>query len=165
MKKVFWNAWTATIARVGLAGVLALAGFAKLIEDQGTRRRAILAYRVPGVSVDSADILGLLLPAGEVLLALCLLVGIFVRISALLTAVLMGVFIIGIVSVWLRGYSIDCGCFGGGGDISPSGRNARYTSEVLRDLLFMGLAVRLWFKPHSRLALQRASQRSELSAV
>ena len=154
MRKVLWSPWLATFARVGLAGILAWAGLAKLLEDQGTRRRAILAYRIPGLSVDLADVLGLLLPAGEVLLAVALLAGIGVRVSALLTGLLMAGFIVGIISVWVRGYSIDCGCFGGGGDVSEAGRHARYTQEVLRDLLFMGAAVRLWLHPRSAWALQ-----------
>lgn len=150
---MLWSPWTATFARVFLAGILAWAGLAKLVEDQGTRRRAILAYRIPGISVDMADVLGLLLPIGEVVLAAALLVGIGVRLSGLLTALLMGAFIIGIISVWVRGYSIDCGCFGGGGDVSAAGRNARYTHEILRDLLFMGAGVRLWLHPRSTWAL------------
>ena len=58
-------------------------------------------------------------------LGLLLAMGIMVRFSALVTAVLMVGFIAGIASVWYRGYSIDCGCFGGGGDISPAGRALR----------------------------------------
>jgi uncharacterized membrane protein YphA (DoxX/SURF4 family) len=104
--------------------------------------------------VDLADILGLLLPSVEVLMALALLFGISVRVTALATAILMGVFIVGIISVWARGYSIDCGCFGGGGDVSAAGRNTRYTYEVLRDLLFMGAGVRLWLSPRSYWAAQ-----------
>lgn len=153
-RRLLWSYWTATVARVGLAGVLGWAGMAKLLEDQGTRRRAILAYRVPGISVDLADILGLLLPAVEVLMAVALLVGISVRVTGVATAALMGVFIIGIISVWVRGYSIDCGCFGGGGDVSAAGRNSRYTQEILRDLLFMAAGVRLWLSPRSRWAAQ-----------
>ncbi len=155
MTRLWWHPLTATLARLALAAVLGFAGAIKLIEDQGTRRRAILAYRLPGMSVEVADIVGLMLPAFEVLLALCLLLGLFVRLSSLATAVLMAVFIVGIVSVWVRGYSIDCGCFGGGGDIDPAGRHARYTSEVLRDLLFAGLGVRLWLNPRSVWAVQR----------
>ena len=33
-------------------------------------------------------------------------------------------FMAGVVSVWVRGYSIECGCFGSGGD-SPDGRRRR----------------------------------------
>ena len=38
-----------------------------------------------------------------------------------LAAGLMAVFIAGVISVWVRGLSIDCGCFGGGGAV-PEGR-------------------------------------------
>jgi hypothetical protein len=55
--------------------------------------------------------------------------------------------------VWIRGYNIDCGCFGGGGDISGDGRNWRYTSEILRDLLFTGMGVWLVAWPRTRFAL------------
>lgn len=156
LTSLWWHPIVATLARVALSGILGYAGMVKLVEDQGTRRRAILAYRLPGVSVEAADVLGLLLPAFEVLLAVCLLVGLFVRLSGLATALLMAVFIVGIISVWVRGYSIDCGCFGGGGDIDPAGRHARYTQEVLRDLLFAALGVRLWLSPRSRWALRRS---------
>ena len=163
LRRLLWSHWTATFARVGLAGVLGWAGMAKLLEDQGTRRRAILAYRVPGISVDLADILGLLLPTVEVLMAVALLVGISVRVTAVATAALMGVFIIGIISVWVRGYSIDCGCFGGGGDVSAAGRNSRYTQEILRDLLFMAAGARLWLSPRSRWAAQALTSSPDYS--
>jgi uncharacterized membrane protein YphA (DoxX/SURF4 family) len=87
------------------------------------------------------------LPAFEMAVGLMLLLGIFVRFSAVATFALMTVFIIMIAQVWYRGFSIDCGCFGGGGDVSPEGKEWRYTSEILRDLLFMGLAVLLARKP------------------
>jgi hypothetical protein len=55
----------------------------------------------------------------------------------------------------VRGYSIDCGCFGGGGDISPEGRNLRYATEIGRDLLFMGMAAWLTVRPRSLWSLDR----------
>jgi len=58
--------------------------------------------------------------------------------------------------VWIRGYSIDCGCFGGGGNVSEEGKALRYTSELLRDFLFMGMAVWLVAWPTTKFALDRA---------
>ncbi len=81
--------------------------------------------------------------------------GLFTRWAALGTAILMVGFIIGISSVWIRGYSIDCGCFGGGGDVSEAGKAWRYTTELLRDLLFTGMAVWLVAWPHTKLSLDR----------
>jgi hypothetical protein len=54
-----------------------------------------------------------------------------------------------IAQVWYRGFSIDCGCFGGGGDVSPEGKELRYMAEIARDTLFIGLAVLLVRKPQT----------------
>ena len=69
--------------------------------------------------------------------------------------------IIGIAQVWARGYAIDCGCFGGGGDVDPEGRHVRYTVEILRDFLFMALAVRLARNPSTPFSLIPESPRAE----
>ena len=89
------------------------------------------------------------------LLGLLLAMGIMVRASAAVTALLMLGFIAGIASVWYRGYSIDCGCFGGGWDISPQGRALRYTQEIIRDSAFTGMALWLYRWPATRWSLER----------
>jgi uncharacterized membrane protein YphA (DoxX/SURF4 family) len=147
------RAWIGTVLRLVLAGILFWSGLAKLLETDQARREAILAYRVFPPSW--VDFLGWALPAVEVGLAALLLIGLFTRIAALATALLMLGFIVGISSVWIRGYSIDCGCFGGGGNVSEEGKAWRYTAELLRDFLFMGMAVWLVAWPTTKLALDR----------
>jgi uncharacterized membrane protein YphA (DoxX/SURF4 family) len=147
------RAWIGTVFRLVLSGILFWSGLAKLLESNDVRREAILAYRVFPPSW--VDFLGWALPAFEVALAALLLVGLFTRFAAFATALLMLGFIVGISSVWIRGYSIDCGCFGGGGNIAEEGKVWRYTSELLRDFLFMGMAVWLVAWPTTRLALDR----------
>lgn len=142
----------ATVFRFVLAGILLYAGGIKIMEPHGARD-AIFAYRIFPPSWGS--VLGYALPLLEIGLGLLLLIGLFVRISALVTAILMLAFVAGIASVWSRGYSIDCGCFGGGGDISPEGRASRYTQEILRDLLFAGMGFWLYAKPRTLLALEK----------
>lgn len=142
----------ATVFRFVLAGILLYAGGIKIMEPHGARD-AIFAYRIFPPSW--GGVLGYALPLLEIGLGLLLLIGLFVRISALVTAILMLAFVAGIASVWSRGYSIDCGCFGGGGDISPEGRAARYTQEILRDLLFAGMGFWLFAKPRTLLALEK----------
>ena len=151
MKKVLGQPAIGTFFRLILAGVLGFAGYIKMIEPHGARD-AIMAYRLLPPSV--APFLGYALPAAEIVLAVLLLVGLFVRISGLLSAVLMVLFIIGIASVWIRGYSIDCGCFGGGGDISADGIARKYTDEIVRDafLALMGLWLFRW--PHTLVSLE-----------
>lgn len=144
--------WVGLAFRLILAGVLLFAGVVKLFEDGGAAR-AINAYRVFPPSW--APVLGWGMPALEILLGLLLLVGLFTRWAALITGLLMVGFIAGIISVWARGYSIDCGCFGGGGDVSPEGINQKYLTEIARDLLFTLMAAYLVVWPRSRFALDR----------
>lgn len=147
------TAWIGTAFRLVLAFVLLYAGVAKLFDFE-TSRQAVLAYRVLPVSMASGVAIGL--PALEVLLGLALVLGFAVRWAAAATAVVMLAFIAGIVSVWVRGYSIDCGCFGGGGSVSPEGKDVRYTLEILRDTAFVLMAVWLIVRPVTRLAIPTA---------
>jgi len=154
-RRLWGNPAVGLVFRVVLAGILGFAGVTKLVEPNGARE-AIIAYRIPGMTGQVAGLLGWVLPAGEVLLAVLLLIGLFTRWAALATALLMVAFIVGIASVWARGYSIDCGCFGGGGDVDPDGKAWRYSSEILRDLLFAGMAVWLSVWPRTLLSLDRS---------
>lgn len=147
------RAWIGTVLRLVLSGILFWSGLAKLLETDQARREAILAYRVFPPSW--VDFLGWALPAVEVGLGALLLIGLFTRFAAIGTALLMLGFIVGIASVWIRGYNINCGCFGGGGDVTEAGKAWRYTSEILRDLLFVGMATWLIAWPTTKLALDR----------
>lgn len=148
------RAWIGTLFRVVLAGILFWSGAAKLFEGSEAMNRAIVAYRL-GLPLDLVHVIAWGLPILELVLGLLLLVGLLTRWAALGTALIMTAFIVGIASVWIRGYSIDCGCFGGGGDTSPEGRDLRYATEILRDLLFAGMAVWLVAWPVTKLSLDR----------
>ena len=79
---------------------------------------------------------GYSLPWIEVGVGLLLMAGIAVRINALIGTVLMVMFIIAISQAWARGLTIDCGCFGSGGQVAKE--DTRYLEEILRDI---GLAL------------------------
>ncbi len=151
--------WISTVFRFVLAGVWLYAGVIKLTQPGGARD-AVIAYRVFPAS--SVDFLGWLLPAIEVGLGALLLLGLFTRAASIASALLFTTFIILISSVWIRGYSIDCGCFGGGGDITEAGKTWRYTSELLRDALFTGMACWLVWWPHTKFSLDRSPSFDEL---
>jgi hypothetical protein len=152
MEKIIGNPVIGLIIRLVLAGVLLYAGAVKIFEPHAARD-AILAYRIFPPSF--APVLGYALPTLEIGLGMLLLLGLFVRFAGLATALLMLGFVIGIASVWVRGYSIDCGCFGGGGDISPQGRASRYTLEIVRDGIFALMGLWLYKWPNTPLALER----------
>jgi uncharacterized membrane protein YphA (DoxX/SURF4 family) len=139
--------WLALAARLLLGGVLVVAGALK-VPDPAAAVRAVRAYRLLPEALVGPVAFGL--PALEVVVGLALLAGVLVRASAVAAAVLMVVFLVGIGSAWARGLQIDCGCFGGGGQVDP-GQTA-YPAEVARDTaLLVALALARW--PHSRFAL------------
>ena len=142
--------WVSTAARVVLGGVILVAGGLKVIDPQSSVA-AVRAYRLLPTSV--ATIVGWGLPFAEVALGLLLLAGVATRLIAAAAAVLLMVFIAAVASAAIRGLSIDCGCFGGGGEVAP-GRTA-YRTEIVRDVGLLLLALWLVWQPRSRFALDR----------
>ncbi len=141
--------WVDALARLVVGGVWLAAGLLK-IPDPAENVRAVRAYRLLPEAV--VPLVGHALPVLEILVGLCLLLGVLVRLNAVLSAVLLVAFIVGIASAWGRGLSIDCGCFGGGGGPSENAE-AKYPWELARDfglLLFSGWLIR---RPRSPWAL------------
>lgn len=140
--------WPAVVLRLLLGGVWIVAGATKL-SDPAESVLAVRGYQLlPG---DTATTVGQLLPVLEVVLGACLVLGVLTRGAAIVSAVLMLLFIAGIASVWARGIDIDCGCFGGGG-YDPNAASA-YPWEIARDTALLLLSVLLAFAGSSRLAL------------
>lgn len=122
--------WVTLALRLLLASVLGYAGWLK-IGDPLTAARAVRAYQIlPNETL--VKVVGYGLPFLELALAVLLVVGLGVRLSAIGAGLLMLVFVAGIISVWVRGISIDCGCFGGGGEVAAA--DTKYPQEILRDL-------------------------------
>jgi uncharacterized membrane protein YphA (DoxX/SURF4 family) len=141
--------WPGTAARLLLAAALGWAGLVKLA-DLTAAGRVVALYRI--VPDDSAQLVGGVLPFVEVALALLLAAGLATRAAAAGAAAMLVAYIAAIVSVWARGLSIDCGCFGGGGTLS-GGAARGYALDIARDLVLLGAAVLLIRKPRTRYAL------------
>ncbi|MFF3175409.1 MauE/DoxX family redox-associated membrane protein [Streptomyces sp. NPDC057900] len=143
--------WAPTAARIVLAVVLGYAGLVK-IRDLNDAGRSVAVYRI--VPDDLAELIGGALPFAEIAVALLLVAGLATRVAAVVTAVLLAVYVAAIVSVWARGMSIDCGCFGGGGTLT-SGAERGYAIDIARDLVLLGAAALLIRNPRTRYALDR----------
>ena len=124
-----------------------MAGSFKVVDPVQTRF-AVRAYEVlpPGLVVPVAT----LLPLAELALGTLLLVGAFIRWAALVSGVLLVVFMIGMAQAWARGLSIDCGCFGGGGWVAED--STRYPQELARDVGLLALALWLLVRPSTALS-------------
>jgi uncharacterized membrane protein YphA (DoxX/SURF4 family) len=145
-----YQPWIGTGARVVLGVVWLIAGFAK-VGDLAESGRAVAAYRL--LPYDLATFLGAVLPFVEIGLGLLLLAGLAVRLSGAVSGVLQLMFLVGIVSAWARGLRIDCGCFGGGGDLA-AGESTKYLSETLRDLGLLTLSGFLVLFPRTRFSVE-----------
>lgn len=138
------------LARLVLGGVLIVAGALK-VGHPVSSARAVQAYQL--LPFDLAAYVGYALPLVEIVVGVLLVVGLFTRFSAAVGALLMVAFVIGIATAWARGLTIDCGCFGGGGQIAE--QDTAYPQEIARDA---GLALcGLWLtvRPRSLLSLDR----------
>jgi uncharacterized membrane protein YphA (DoxX/SURF4 family) len=87
------------------------------------------------------------LPWLEIGLGVALLAGVATRLVAAFSAALLLVFVAGVTQAWARGLSIDCGCFGGGGAVTPG--ETAYGRELLRDVGFLLLAGWLVVRPRT----------------
>src|SRR3712207_4271206 len=135
--------WISTAARLGLAAVWIVAGALK-VGDLAASARAVNAYQL--MPYDAAKVVGAVQPFLEIALGLLLLIGLAVRLSAGISAVLLLIFIGGIVSAGARGLQIDCGCFSSGGELA-AGETAQYGWEIARDVGFLVLAALLLWRP------------------
>ena len=142
--------WVGLLSRLILGGVLLAAGLLKY-QHLDKSQMAVRAYEL--LPIPFANFMGIVLPFVEIAAGALLIIGAGVRISALVSAVLMVAFIIGISWAWARGLSIDCGCFGGGGQVEPG--TASYLPELLRDGGLALLAIYLFGYPQSKFGLDR----------
>ena len=146
--------WVGVLARLVVAGVLLVSGWLKAIDPQQTRI-AVRAYQIFPASV--ADTIAAVLPFLELAVGLLLLVGMATRLAAVLAAVLLIAFIAGVISVAVRGLSIDCGCFGGGGEVATG--STAYTAEIVRDVGLLVLAGFLIWRPSTPFSVDRLVHR------
>ena len=94
------------------------------------------------------------LPFVEIGFGLLLLAGVGTRLVAALSGLLLLIFIAGVAQAWARGLTIDCGCFGGGGQVAAD--QTAYGLELARDTGFLLLAGWLLIRPGSYLGVDRA---------
>ena len=137
-----------TLARLGLAAVWLISGAVK-IADAGQTYIAVQAYDV--LPHGLVGVVATALPIVELLLGLFLLAGLATRYVAGAAVLLLLVLIAGIAQSWARGLSIDCGCFGGGGNVAAG--QTEYPQEILRDTGFALLGVWLLVRPTTWLSV------------
>ena len=100
---------TNAILRVGLGGVFVFAGALKIFEP------ALFAVNISNYRMLPHEVINLfaiVIPWIELTTGLMLIMGVWVRASALVVGTLSLMFLIAIIYALARGLDISCGCFG-----------------------------------------------------
>ena len=148
-----YQQWLTLVFRLILGGVLLVAGALK-VSDPYSSATSVRAYQI--LPVDLANFLGFVLPFAEVAIGIFLIVGIWVRLNALAGGALMVMFIIAIGQAWIRGISLDCGCFGKGGLLETDELPVwNYTIEIARDIVLALFAFYIYRFPKGKLGLDK----------
>lgn len=141
--------WITLVVRVAIAVILIVAAIPKFA-DLNQSVRAVRAYQLlPPDTI--APFVGVTLPFLEVIVAAILLAGVFTRFGAIVWIVMMTGFLIGVIWVWVKGYSIDCGCFGGGGEVDPGETN--YPLHLMERIGFIAMGLFVAVFPRSALSV------------
>ena len=140
--------WLSLVVRLAMAGILIFAAIPKL-QDTQQSIRAVRAYRL--LPEEIVPFVGTVLPFLELALALVLLIGAFTRAASIVWLLMMAAFTAGVIWAWSQGLSIDCGCFGGGGEVEEG--TATYGVHLLERAGFIVLGAYLAIWPRSRFSV------------
>ncbi len=140
--------WLSLVVRLGMAGILIAAAIPK-IQNIPQSIRAVRAYQLLPEAV--VPFVGTMLPFLELALALVLLIGAFTRAASVVWLAMMAAFLVGVIWAWSTGLSIDCGCFGGGGEVDASETN--YPFYLMERLGFIALGTYLLIWPRSKFSV------------
>lgn len=152
-KRRFWvvQPWVSLAVRLTASIIMTWAGIAKLM-DPAAAVRATRAFRILPEAV--VPFVGHALPYLEITVGFLLLIGLLTRWVAIVYLLMMAAFVTGTAWAWIRGYQIDCGCFGGGGDLA-AGVKADYVGHMVERVEFVALGVWLLVFPRSALSFDR----------
>lgn len=147
--------WLGAVIRLALGVIWIWAAVSKLGSPR-TFVQAVRAYDVTPEWLSKA--IGYGLPVLELCIGIALVLGIGVRLAAIVSGLLFVVFIIGLAQAAARGIQLECGCFGGGGATSGG---TQYTLDILRDIGLLILAALLVIWPMTRLSVDEFLARND----
>ena len=149
------NRWLSISIRVFLGAVFIYSAWPKLIDPPGFAH-AVWNYRI--LPSEAINVAALILPWLEFVAGLALISGAFRRGAALLTALMLVLFISAMAFNVYRDMPVDCGCFAlGSTGKSHDELMAAMNSDIVRDCLLLLLSLQTiyasvtWQDPASKL--------------
>ena len=125
----------ALLCRVILGVILIYASIDKIVHPVEFAK-AIGNYNVLPFGLE--NLLGIVLPILELLVGICLVLGIMLDGSAIIAAGMMIVFIIALSQAMIRGIDINCGCFK---VTVENGGHQVGIRRIIEDFLFLGMSL------------------------
>jgi len=134
MKKLLYNKLFIFVLRLIIGGLFIYAAIGKIADPQGFAN-AIYRYEVlPGYFV---NIPAIVIPFIEFFAGLFLLLGFYKQGSSFLISVMLSIFIILLLSAYLRGLTIDCGCF----YLENTSTKGDIITSIIRDLFMLAASL------------------------
>ncbi len=124
------------LIRIGLGIIFIYAAVPKILRPDEFAD-AINNYRI--LPVFLVNLMAICLPYVELLIGVFLIFGFRLKAVSFGSLVLMMIFIIAILSAWIRGINVNCGCFGKGEEIISY-------KEIIRDIIFLLMALITFLK-------------------
>ena len=125
----------ALLCRVILGVILIYASIDKIVHP-AEFAKAIGNYNVLPFGLE--NLLGIVLPVLELLVGICLVLGIMIDGSAIIAGGMMVVFIIAISQALFRGIDINCGCFK---VTVENGGHQVGIRRIIEDFIYLGMAL------------------------
>lgn len=125
-------------ARIIVGGILIYASASKII-DPGGFARAIDNYHIIPFGLE--NIMAIILPWLELIVGICLIIGVFIDGAAFLVIIMMVVFISAITFAILNGYNIECGCGLKPGELVG-------IRKIIEDLIYLILVLIILKRPN-----------------
>ena len=131
------------LARFILGAVFIYASLDKIADPVGFSTN-IDNYHISPIAIN--NLAALILPWIELIIGLSLITGVFLDGASILTIGLLAFFIFIITQAYMRGISLECGCFKTAVDPSLGDLKQEMLWRILEDILFFVLAIIVYFR-------------------
>lgn len=139
------NPWLGVITRLVVGGIFVYASLDKVTHPEAFARIVFNYHLVPASLI---NISALILPMVELVAGVLLILGVWPRSAGLILVALCVVFLAALSVNWIRGVSLECGCFSVSSKVKGT-----IGSLILRDVALLAAAVQTTFLARPRLWL------------
>lgn len=135
MKSMFTPKYIDILSRWIIAAIFSISAVMKMTSFRDTTV-AVLGYEIIGISLASYVAIGLI--SMEIVMAVWGFSGWKKQLFHQVTITIFVVFIMLIISAWVRGLEINCGCFGS--SEVPDNPIVGYIKDIIRDCIFIAIS-------------------------